>query len=191
MGQYYRIFMCDEDGSHPYVVSSYEIDDNGAKLLEHSYYTNRFVEVALARLCTGCRRIWWMGDYAEEDDIPEDLRKYGSMTAWDDRIKTTVFNDGFDNDAKLYLANHDTHEYIDLLRVRELNKVPGWTASIHPLPILTAVGNGRGGGDYHSGSNMNMVGLWAGQRLEILQEIPEDNFFVWVDVSDDARFVEG
>ena len=46
----------------------------------------------------------------------------------------------------------------------------GW--QIHPLPLLTAEGNGRGGGDYH-GTNMEMVGAWARCRLGLVKEVPE------------------
>lgn len=196
MGQYYHLMMCDEDGGNPIVVSPAAIDFNGLKLMEHSYYLNRVVEVACAQLLKSWRhqmprRIWWVGDYAEENDIPTELRKYKPIElAWGKDAKTTVLNEEFDFEDKLYLLNLDTHEYIDLLRVRELNKVEGWSGSIHPLPLLTAVGNGGGGGDYHSGSNMNMVGLWAGNLLQILPEVPKDDFLAWVDVSDDVRFVE-
>ena len=37
--------------------------------------------------------------------------------------------------------------------------------AFHPIPLLTAVGNGRGGGDYE-GTNMAEIGIWAGDLLE-------------------------
>ena len=81
MGQYYRIFICEEDGSNPRVYSSHDHGNNGAKLMEHSYYGNRFVEAALSQLVNTYRhsqplRVWWVGDYAIEDDIPEEKKKY-------------------------------------------------------------------------------------------------------------------
>lgn len=54
-----------------------------------------------------------------------------------------------------FLVNVTKKEYVDLW---EAPCVDGYT--IHPLPLLTAEGNGRGGGDY-SGLNMDMVGTWA------------------------------
>lgn len=39
--------------------------------------------------------------------------------------------------------------------------------TIHPLPLLTATSNGRGGGDYE-GINMEYVGSWAGDRLSAI-----------------------
>lgn len=41
---------------------------------------------------------------------------------------------------------------------------------VHPLPLLTSLGNGKGGGDYH-GLNMEWVGAWA---LHAIEAIPED-----------------
>ena len=38
---------------------------------------------------------------------------------------------------------------------------------VHPLPLLCASGNGRGGGDYHSGTNLSKVGIWAYDRIGI------------------------
>lgn len=42
---------------------------------------------------------------------------------------------------------------------------------VHPLPLLTSLGNGKGGGDYH-GLNMEWVGAWALHAIEV---IPEDS----------------
>lgn len=39
--------------------------------------------------------------------------------------------------------------------------------TIHPLPLLCASGNGRGGGDYHGGTDFNKVGIWAYDRIGI------------------------
>ena len=137
MGQYYRIFMCEEDGSNPRVHSPHDHDNNGAKLMEHSYYYNRFVEAACSQL------------------------------------------------FKTYRLT--THEYIDLKKVYSLNN-----GNIHPLPLLTAVGNGRGGGDYHGNgvTNLNMVGIWAGDLLQIVEQVPKDDFLDYIDISEDAHFAE-
>ena len=197
MGQYYRIFICEEDGSSPRVHSSYDYD-NGAKLMEHSYYHNRFVEAACSQLCqtklhNKPLRVWWVGDYASTDDIPKEKRRYSPVeSAWGDKSEKYVeFNDEtFDFDAQLYLINLDTHEYINLQQVCKQNQ--GYCGSIHPLPLLTAVGNGRGGGDYHGEgvTNLNMVGEWAGDLLQIVNEIPTDSSLTYIDISRDVYFAE-
>ena len=42
---------------------------------------------------------------------------------------------------------------------------------LHPLSLLTAEGNGRGGGDYN-GPNMDMVGTWARDVISMENEAP-------------------
>ena len=51
----------------------------------------------------------------------------------------------------------------------ELLKAFRWEVGFvpHPLPLLTAVGNGLGGGDYH-GINEEKVGSWAFDLLEVV-----------------------
>jgi hypothetical protein len=43
----------------------------------------------------------------------------------------------------------------------------------HPLPILTAEGNGRGGGDYR-GADEDLVGTWARDVISVEMEAPAD-----------------
>ena len=38
-----------------------------------------------------------------------------------------------------------------------------------PLPLLTAVGNGRGGGDFQDGDGIEFVGTWAWHLLAFLK----------------------
>lgn len=48
----------------------------------------------------------------------------------------------YDEDYPI-IVNHDKKEYVD---IRDCRSNDDWT--VHPLPILTSSGNGRGGGDY-------------------------------------------
>ncbi|NCB15475.1 MAG: hypothetical protein EOM65_04815 [Synergistales bacterium] len=66
---------------------------------------------------------------------------------------------------KGYLVNEDKLEYIAMRRYCRDN----WHDKKHrfiisPLPLLTAIGNGAGCGDYW-GLNQDCVGLWAWDRL--------------------------
>lgn len=191
MGQYFRAFMCEENGADPRVYTPYD-HHNGYKLMEHAYYHNEFVGAACIQCYEKPLRIWWVGDYAEVGDIPEEKKKYSAVeTAWRNDAPVKVCNQSFDFDVKRYLVNLDTHEYINLRQVYEQNQNDPWSP-IHPLPLLTAVGNGRGGGDYHGDkvTNVHMVGAWAGDLLQITDEIPKDSLTVYVDVSSDAYFSE-
>ena len=70
---------------------------------------------------------------------------------WGDKVKLlTSHSTDFMLDNK-FLINYDTREFIDLnLYKKNAKDKDGWT--IHPLPLLTAVGNDRGGGDFHEGN---------------------------------------
>ena len=53
-------------------------------------------------------------------------------------------------------------------------KVPdndGW--AIHPLPLLTCEGNGRGGGDFYGRRGMKLVGSWARHRISVSNKVPK------------------
>lgn len=92
-----------------------------------------------------------------------------------------------------YLINHTTKEYVDLESYIEENKwhekseyrrrrdgrvvnnkTYEYDACIHPLPLLTACGNGRGGGDYYDCfPNYNNVGSWAFCEIELTRIRPK------------------
>lgn len=60
-----------------------------------------------------------------------------------------------------WLINDDKKLFIDLW---DLPCVDGYR--VHPLPLLTAEGNGRGGGDY-SGLDMALVGSWSRDFIRV------------------------
>lgn len=54
----------------------------------------------------------------------------------------------------------------------------------HPLPILTSLGNGKGGGDY-AGTNMPWVGAWALHPIGVVYNsgFPDPGEEAWEDIS--------
>ena len=60
---------------------------------------------------------------------------------------------------------------------------------LHPLPLLTCLGNGKGGGDYY-GRCMEWVGAWALHALAILPEGLPDPDGEWEDISSQIVFEE-
>lgn len=73
-------------------------------------------------------------------------------------------------------GNQLNYKYILNLTKKEYVKIPEYNENewtIHPLPLLCADGNGRGGGDYN-GTNMNKVGIWAYDKIGISNDIPND-----------------
>ena len=72
-----------------------------------------------------------------------------------------------------YIYNHATRQVIDLKKCPiewtwfddETKKV--FATRIAPLPLLLAMGNGRGCGDYRQAENMKLVGSWCGTSASI------------------------
>jgi hypothetical protein len=64
-----------------------------------------------------------------------------------------------------YLVNHTTRQFVD--------KAKATRTRIHPLPILTCEGNGRGCGDYNGGSPL--VGAWA-RHVISAEEVVDPEF---------------
>jgi len=71
-------------------------------------------------------------------------------------------------DEKLrYIVNHTKNEYADKQKARI-----GWgELKIHPLPLLTSSGNGRGGGDFRDENPY--VGVWAGDVISMEYHVPD------------------
>ena len=139
MGQYYRPVILDDENNVTAWLRCYDYD-NGAKLMEHSYRGNEFVGAVYALLTDEPQRVVWCGDYADEVD-------YYGQTSEGNQVKPEPANrDGF-----RFLVNESKGLYID------------------PLPLITAMGNGRGGGDYRG---TGPVGDWAGDALCVRDEKP-------------------
>jgi hypothetical protein len=70
----------------------------------------------------------------------------------------------------------DTKEYVDKKKVPisdiwEDDKGKEWPFAIHPLPLLTCEGNGRGGGDFYKEDPL--VGKWARNRVTVSKTKPK------------------
>ena len=48
-----------------------------------------------------------------------------------------------------------------------------YTMCYHPLALLTATGNGRGGGDYY-GKNKESIGVWKFDEISVSDIEPTD-----------------
>lgn len=190
MGQYYRQLIGDKNGK---VIAVYNCcsllpngkkDFDGFKLMEHSWIENWFVNGICKRIYNNPLRIVWVGDYANEVgdfdlDIPSNPIIPDYYNAWGDEVFPSLIevDDEFSIVGK-FLLNHDTHEYIEITdngylyysQPTDKSPIP-WV--IHPLPLLTAIGNGRGSGDFHEGNyGYENVGIWAWHLLEIADGAP-------------------
>ena len=178
MGQYFRPILGDAYGLNCKVFDrSVDGEYTFAKLLEHSWWQNPFVNAFSEFLYNEPSRVAWVGDYADEPDdfdFPNCsafyVPCYGEI--WGDTVSAIgVSSTDFTLDDK-FLVNYDTKEYIDLneYKATSVDK-HGWV--IHPLPLLTAVGNDRGGGDFHEGNTgFENVGIWAWHLISIADKSP-------------------
>ena len=193
MGQYYRPILGDEYGLNCKVFDrSVDGEYTLAKLLEHSRWRNPFVNAFSENLYEEPGRVCWVGDYADE---PEDFC-FSNCSAfyvpcyraiWGDKVKLqTISSTAFTLDEK-FLLNYDTKEYVDLEEYKKLSvDKHGWI--IHPLPLLTAVGNDRGGGDFHEGNTgYENVGMWAWHLISFADKVPKGFSKFLLVFKEDAR----
>ena len=168
MGQYYRIAY-DDGNLH---INDRKVDGKDyvmAKLMEHSYFGNSLMDSMSSVIYKNPTRVIWVGDFATVGDevseatsgyVPhDDVWSYGSD------LNDVLKHVEFDYHGK-YLVNHTKGVYISFDKYLDEND-----QEIHPLSILTCIGNGRGGGDYE-GSNMDYVGTWAWDEIEIVDDAP-------------------
>ena len=188
MGQYYRPILGDQYGMNCKVFDrSVDGEYTFAKLLEHSWWQNSFVNSFSEFLYNEPSRVCWVGDYADEpDDFDFDncsafyVPCYKEV--WGETIDTnTVSFSDFTLDGKFLLNHVDLAEY----KSASVDK-HGWI--IHPLPLLTAVGNDRGGGDFHEGNiGYENVGIWAWQLLSFADKPPKDFSKICIVFKEDSR----
>lgn len=148
---------------------------NGVKLMEHSYFNNSFMDAITADLYHHKAKVAWVGDYAsdfkwEEEGKPDPKELFAKT--WEiDGGEDIEDNGGMTLEDK-YLVNHTKKQYVDGNEYYEYNKFKWgedtpWSC-IHPLSLLTACGNGLGGGDYHEDNpDYNMVGYWCWDVISI------------------------
>jgi len=156
-----------------------------AKLIEHSYFGNTLMDAVASILHNYETKLAWVGDYAEGGEVEKITNGEASYTeCWggtdengdeiEDKAQTIFDKVKFDYSHK-YLINLTKKEYIsfDDYMAKATNE---W--QYNPISILTAIGNGHGGGDYHSKSkkNMALVGTWAWDKITIDDDKPKKGF---------------
>ena len=166
MGQYYRPVLQETEGEFRVLNRVLDGERTLAKLMEHSWWNNPFVSTVTQMLYDTPMHLAWVGDYA--DDVGTFIAKKMYRIAWGDGEESVdgegITRDELTLDDKVIL-NHTKKLYVCCNEYKEKSRDnEGWVA--HPLPLLTAIGNGQGGGDY-SGVNEEFVGCWACDLLEV------------------------
>ena len=164
MGQYYYTIILNAEGNIVAWMNAFGYNE-GVKLLEHSYLTSAYVNAVEFSLSPEGAyhktRVVWAGDYADEE--PGQGKNLNSLCN-DDESK--LVRPDVKSVAKYrYIVNHTKKQYVDKTKVHEL----------HPLPLLTVEGNGRGGGDLENAPAV--VGSWARDVISVEENLPEDEHF--------------
>lgn len=168
MGQYYKAVILGKRGGVVAHFSPYNYGHlQGAKLKEHSYIGNEFCNAVENFLKDNPHRLVWAGDYA--DTVKGKDGNYYYLAS--KKPSAEIF-DGNQADLSkdLFVINHTKKLYYQRSKVPAFDE--GWYAN--PLPILTAQGNGRGGGDYKGVQGEEYVGTWAGDEIEVSISKPSD-----------------
>ena len=164
MGQYYNAVILDKNKK---TVNKWLLSHDfgsGLKLMEHSWVENEFVKSFERLILNKPEHVVWGGDYADKckglKTNVYDRCKDSNKVPKDEVYPVSVL-------ASRYVINHSKKEYVDKTKIIPDND--GWY--IHPLPLLTCEGNGRGGGDFRGDSDL--IGSWARDLISIGREVPE------------------
>lgn len=155
---------------------------NGVKLMEHSYFNNSFMDAITADLYHHKAKVAWVGDYASdfkwEEEGKPDPKELFARTWEIDGGEDIEDNGGMTLEDK-YLVNHTKklyvsgNEYWDLNKFQWGNEGKYWCT--HPLSLLTACGNGLGGGDYWKNyPDADKVGEWCMDEISVEDTPPKD-----------------
>jgi len=150
--------------------------DNGAKLLEHGYVGNDYVEKVLWHLLDNPSHLVWLCDYHE-----------GELT-WDNVPEAEMDERSWALFPTYYILNQTKGEVIDLKKLIGLSKERRWI--IHPLVVLcNSDKEAQGGGDYRKDDPRRAS--WADDLIEITYDEEKATQFNHKDVTEENLFYEG
>ena len=184
MGQYYKAV---QPETKEY-VSSWSLG-SGSKLMEHSWVKNPFVKFVESLIAEGGRwfgkPIVWGGDYADTEldaegnkiYITEENEQYEANQYMLATTEITPETNKFKHYR--YLVNETDKTFVDKNKVISND---GWR--IHPLPLLTCEGNGRGGGDFWGDDNQGLIGTWARKVITVSTKKPKGYKEIYFDLEE-------
>jgi hypothetical protein len=115
---------------------------------------NQWSDFAYSALsATQPTRLFHVGDYHDESAM---YQKFSGGELPAPELKVTEY---------MSICNIDKNEMFIVDIARGVSDTLGYDLTVDPLLLLTAMGNGRGGGDYHQGRDIERVGSWAGDQL--------------------------
>lgn len=181
MGQYYKV-ITKRNGKFKMYNRDVDGEYTMAKLMEHSWWRNDFCCAFAETIVDKPTKVCWCGDYAEEDECEALGFKYEQV--WGNRKGCGVKKSNFEMSSVKYLVNNDKGLYVDLQKYYEKSMCKeeyegkNYEYCIFPISILTALGNDRGGGDYHKecATCYELVGTWAFDEIFLTNKEPPAHF---------------
>ena len=182
MGQYYHAVILTRRTSGPIGTGTKVFTFPGClKLTEHSWNGNSdLAEVMhevqeLTAMADMEVRVAWVGDYSRgwyEDEERKELHEEAYIAAWGRYLGVEPVR-GHPAFGRMYAVDDDLEEAVEIWGLdygglMEAAHGKWWMCA---WPILNAVGNGQGGGDYH-GVNEHLAGRWAYHRQRIVRKVP-------------------
>ena len=169
MGQYYVGIILDNKVEGEREKIRLFVSPSWCKLMDHSWIFDPSVQ-SFEKLLTRRgehykSRVVWAGDYADEEP--------GLVRVDGEEIHQNLY-DMCDEKLNLkpkavktmkqypYIVNHTKKQFVDK------NKC---VSKIHPLPLLTCEGNGRGTGDFRGESPL--IGAWARDVISVEKTNPK------------------
>lgn len=173
MGQYYFPILREATQNKTYkdYTLCAHLLNNGLKLTEHSYIRNEFMNCVYNFLIKKPMKVYWMGDYTDTEDIKEGETFLKKMFKLIDKDPNNIPHSITEAETYMgnkypYILNHTKQEFLD---IREHDTGDEYW-SYHPLSLLTATSNGKGGGDYYNSQypyREKYIGIWKGDLLEV------------------------
>lgn len=163
-----------------FVIDPYDLD-YGVKLCEHTHRSSEVVRLVTNLMYELNKQDWatqlvWLGDYSnpsfgEKTDLYHELKYTNVQFRKEDGVIVSAMVEGFDGVIDMtqdhhYLVNHDRHEYINTAEN---------VGAYSQLALLTADGNGKGGGDYW-GKNWRDMGLWRYHEISVMDKERFDEY---------------
>jgi hypothetical protein len=177
MGQYWTAWVCEKEfkdrppGKLVAVFDPTAYND-GFKLTEHSYQGSETIGAVHAYLLNKQdKHVAWIGDYGSyHEDYDIIKNRVTEAGYWKMKFAESLPSKASKCEhlttSKGYLVNYTQKQFIDLAQYHD---VPDGFCLYEPLPILTAISNGKGGGDYE-GTSMKYVGAWAFDNIGVTED---------------------
>ena len=172
MGQYFRPVIIDKKNSNKVVASLYAHSyNNGLKLMEHSYVGNKFVNTFATLINDENGKykgypMAWAGDYSDEVVGDKNYYYIALEQGTDENVKDLKANE------YRYFINKTKKEFVD---IEDCPKVEDMI--VHPLPILTCLGNGRSHDYVPKEEDKEYIGSWATDVIVASNKCPNEKTY--------------